>query len=215
MSRLSNLLRQVETLNEQLAADLTREVAALSGRRAFGLNFERHIPETVELPKRPVRKGDKVRFLPERGAKPDSIDRRLWRVSRLRRTDDGLVADLFQLHLPENEHETATRAVDDLVVAAEFLDPIYPGLVSTGKLARGGDRPFHTVINAENFGDYIRSSPTARHSGRSVRRIFTGRITALGECAEAHVAPRPVHRPPPDPVFRDGLELARFVDSES
>ena len=151
MSRLSNLLRQVETLNEQLAADLTREVAALSGRRAFGLNFERHIPETVELPKRPVRKGDKVRFLPERGAKPDSIDRRLWRVNRLRRTDDGLVAELFQLHLPENEHETATRAVDDLVVAAEFLDPIYPGLVSTGKLARGGDRPFHTVINAENF----------------------------------------------------------------
>ena len=47
MSRLSNLLRQLETQDPQLAADLKREVEALSGRRAFGLNFERHIPETV------------------------------------------------------------------------------------------------------------------------------------------------------------------------
>ena len=36
-------------------------------------------------------------------------------------------------------------------MVAEFRDPIYPGLVSTGKVERGGDKPFHTVINAENF----------------------------------------------------------------
>ena len=41
--------------------------------------------------------------------------------------------------------------VDDLVVVAEFRDPIYPGLVSTGKVERGGDKPFHTVINSENY----------------------------------------------------------------
>ena len=76
MSRLSNLLRQVEPQDPQLAADLKREMEALSGRRAFGLNFERHIPETVELPDRPVRRGDKVRFLPERGEKTSSVDRR-------------------------------------------------------------------------------------------------------------------------------------------
>ena len=50
MSRLTNLIRQVGKLDPQLGADLKREVDALSGRRAFGLNFERHIPETVELP---------------------------------------------------------------------------------------------------------------------------------------------------------------------
>ena len=37
------------------------------------------------------------------------------------------------------------------MVVAEFRDPIYPGLVSTGKVERGGDKPFHTVINAENY----------------------------------------------------------------
>ena len=150
MSRLSNLLRQAETQDPQLAADLKQEMEALSGRRAFGLNFERHIPETVELPHRPVRRGDKVRFLPERGEKPSSVDRRLWRVDRIRRTDEGRVAALVGQNT-EAKHQIARRAVDDLVVIAEFHDPIYPGLVSTGKVARGGDRPFHTVINAENF----------------------------------------------------------------
>jgi len=47
--------------------------------------------------------------------------------------------------------ETSTAALDDLVVVAEFRDPIYPGLVSTGKLERGGDKPYHAVINSENF----------------------------------------------------------------
>ena len=151
MSRLSNLLRQVETLDPQLGVDLKREVEAVSGRRAFGLNFERHIPETVELPDRPVRRADKVRFLPKRGDAPSTVDRRLWRVSRIRRINERRVADLVRQDIPEGEHQTASRAVEDLVVVAEFRDPIYPGLASTGKLERGGERPFHTVINAENF----------------------------------------------------------------
>ena len=50
---------------------------------------------------------------------------------------------------PKPEHQIARRAVDDLVVIAEFRDPIYPGLVSTGRVERGGDWPFHAVINAE------------------------------------------------------------------
>lgn len=151
MSRLSNLLRQVETQDPQLAADLKREVQALSERRAFGLNFERHIPETVELPGRPVRRGDKVRFLPKRGEKQSSVDRRLWRVDGIQRTDGGRVAVLVRQQDTEPGKQIESRAVDDLVVVAEFRDPIYPGLVSTGKVERGGDRPVHTVINAENF----------------------------------------------------------------
>ena len=151
MSRLSNLIHQVETHDPQLAADLKREVEALSGRRAFGLNFERHIPETVELPGRAVRRGDKVRLLPKRGEKPTGADPRLWRVDRIRRTGAGRAADLVRQQDGEPGYQTGSQAVDDLVVVAEFRDPIYPGLVSTGKIERGGDKPFHTVINAENF----------------------------------------------------------------
>ena len=56
MSRLNDLLRQLHLKDEALANDLKREVDALADRRAFGLNFERHVPEAVELPGRPVRR---------------------------------------------------------------------------------------------------------------------------------------------------------------
>ena len=118
MSRLSTLLRQVESQDPQLAADLKGEVEALSERRAFGLNFERHIPESVELPNRPVRRGDKVRFLPRRGEKPSSVDRRLWRVDRIHRTDKGRVADLVRQPDSGADLPVASRAVRDLVVIA-------------------------------------------------------------------------------------------------
>ena len=116
-----------------------------------------------------MRKGDKVRFLPEQRKKPSSVDRRLWRVGRIRRTDEGRVADLFRKQGPEAEFQTASRAVDDLVVVAEFRDPIYPGLVSTGKVERGGERPFHTVINAENF--HALQVLLYTHAGKSRRDL--------------------------------------------
>jgi hypothetical protein len=64
VSRLTDLLAQAKARDPQLGADLEREFQALSSRLPFGLNFERHRPEAVELPNRPVRKGDKVRVLP-------------------------------------------------------------------------------------------------------------------------------------------------------
>jgi adenine-specific DNA-methyltransferase len=151
VSTLSELLRQVAQKDPQLAADLSGEVRALSRRREFGLNFERHTPETVELPGRPIRKGDKVRFLAPRGEDLNSVDCGLWKVASIARTDAGRVATVIRQPSATAELETTTRSCDDLVVVAEFRDPIYPGLVSTGRVERGGDKPFHTVINAENF----------------------------------------------------------------
>ena len=151
MSRWTELLREVERKDARLAADLAQEYKVLSERRAFGLNFERHVPETVDLPGRPIRRGNKVRFLPERGVSAGSVDKRFWRVASVTDTDHGRVASLIRQASFDGELETATRPIEDLVVVAEFRDPIYPGLVSTGQVERGGDKPFHTVINSENF----------------------------------------------------------------
>jgi adenine-specific DNA-methyltransferase len=139
------LLRELRSREPALAADLEREVAALADRRAFGLNFERHVPEAVELPGRKVRKGDKVRILPPRGQVPKKADERLWHVVGADRASG--TASLVAL----DGEDVADAVLDDLVVVAEFRDPIYPGLISTGKVERGGDKPFHTVINAENY----------------------------------------------------------------
>jgi len=148
VSRLTDLIAQTKAKDPQMGADLEREFKALSSRLAFGLNFERHRPEAVELPQRPIRKGDKVRVLPRRGETKKG-DQRLWLVKKIDRTDASKRATLEMIGTTGPEKKAAS--VDDLVVVAEFRDTIYPGLVSTGKVERGGDKPFHTVINAENY----------------------------------------------------------------
>ena len=146
MSRLTDLIAKARAKDPQLGADVEREFRVLSSRLAFGLNFERHRPEAVELPQRPVRRGDKVRVLPPRGSTARG-DQRLWQVKAIHRAKK--TADLELLDAAKAE--TQTVPLDDLVVVAEFRDIIYPGLVSTGKVSRGGDKPFHTVINGENY----------------------------------------------------------------
>jgi len=153
VSTLNDLLYQLRAKEPELAKDLEREVTALTERRAFGLNFERHVPEAVELPGRKVRKGDKVRVLPPRGQMPTKSDETLWRVLAINRIAAVASLELLDTSAYDGEVSSAVTevALEDLVVVAEFRDPIYPGLVSTGKVMRGGDKPFHTVINAENF----------------------------------------------------------------
>ena len=43
MSSLTQLIAQAKAKDPQMGADLEREIKALSARRAFGLNFERHL----------------------------------------------------------------------------------------------------------------------------------------------------------------------------
>lgn len=166
MSRLSELLRQVGLKDERLAADLKRETEALAERRSFGLNFERHVPEAVELPGRPVRKNDKVRCLPPRGEAPTAENERLWRVDAVYTDDGQRWADIVSM---DDAAEEWSVVVDDLVVVAEFRDPIYPGFVSTGMVESGGpDKPYHTVINAENY-----------HALQSLLFTHRGKIDAI------------------------------------
>ena len=159
MSRLTDLLQRVKATDPQLGTDLEREFKALSSRLPFGLNFERHSPEAVELPLRPIRKGDKVRVLPERGSLKKG-DQRLWRVKAIQRATRTAYLELVDA----TEAETQSVALDDLVVIAEFRDVVYPGLISTGRVARGGDKPFHTVINGENF--HVLKALTYTHRGK-------------------------------------------------
>lgn len=161
MSRLTDLISRAKAKDPALGEELDREFRALASRRAFGLNFERHRPESVELPGRPIRKGDKVRVLPARGTTSKG-DQRLWRVLRITGTGDARQAQLALID--DAEPETAKVPIADLVVVAQFRDYIYPGLVSTGRVERGGDKPFHTVINGENF--HALEALTYTHRGK-------------------------------------------------
>ncbi|XEI33950.1 DNA methyltransferase [Aeromonas veronii] len=160
MSRLTDLLAKVKAKDSLLGTDLEREFKALSSRLPFGLNFERHSPEAVELPLRPIRKGDKVRVLPERGSVKKG-DQRLWLVKAIHKTKKS--ADLELLNAAEPVLQSVQ--LSELIVVAEFRDTIYPGLVSTGKVTCGdNNKPFHTVINGENY--HVLKALTYTHRGK-------------------------------------------------
>src|SRR5690606_16816472 len=120
-------------------------------------------------PGRPIRRGDKVRILPPRGSTAKG-DKRLWVVKKI--SADRKHADLELLDRSNSsatsasppEQTKTTAPLADLVVVAEFRDVIYPGLISTGKVSRGGNRSWHTVINGENY--HVLKALTWTHRGK-------------------------------------------------
>ncbi|MGY8897603.1 MAG: site-specific DNA-methyltransferase [Paraglaciecola sp.] len=161
MSRLTDLIASAKAKDPQMGADLEQEFKALSSRRSFGLNFERHRPETIELPNRPVRQGDKVRILPPRGDVKKG-EQSLWQVKGMKKQKNQWIAKIIELYV--TEPEVCEVVVEDLIVVAEFRDKIYPGLISTGKVEHGGEKPHHSVINGENF--HVLKALTYTHRGK-------------------------------------------------
>lgn len=153
-SLIDSLLDRVRSQDASLANDLRRAIKSVTAEREFGLVFNRHLPETVELPGRAVRARDKVRI-------KDGSDGRTWRVTKVRRIKGQRVAELVSA---DADAKTDSQPVDNLVVIADFRDPIYPGLKSTDKVERGGGKPFHAVINAENA--HALEALTFTHTGK-------------------------------------------------
>ena len=58
-NHLNSLLDRVGKTDAALARELRAQIEGLAKRREFGLNFERHEPETVALP---LTSGTYVRF---------------------------------------------------------------------------------------------------------------------------------------------------------
>lgn len=152
-NELRSLLARVEEKDPDIAAELRRHFDALQGRRQFGLNFERHLPESITLIGRAISIGDKVRFLTPRGVEPPKGEEKAelevtWLVTGITGQVGGRKVRLLD---PKTKVETE-RPLDDVAYVADFRDPIYPGLKrSEDPILRGDDKPFHSVINAENF----------------------------------------------------------------
>lgn len=167
MSRLTDLLAQARAYDPRMAQELEREIRHATNQRSFGLVFERHLPDGVELPTRPVRRGDTVHILPPRGTVAPT-DPTLWKVVTIdRKAEGGATATVIEAE-PGQGNEPELRdgvKVDDLVVVAQHDDIIYPGLVQTGEVVNSDDpeAPFHTVINAENLHALNLLTYTHRH----------------------------------------------------
>ncbi|HEV7647429.1 MAG TPA: DNA methyltransferase [Actinophytocola sp.] len=134
MALIDALLEKIT--NSSLQRALREQVDQLLSKQSYGLVFQQHKPETVELHNYTVARNCKVKIKSEGGD--------LYLVERVK---NGIATIRSQV----DEPELWDVGVDDLVVVREFGDPIYPGLASTGRVDRGGDKRPHLVINAENF----------------------------------------------------------------
>lgn len=141
MAQIEDLIAQIP--DERLRKGIAAEVKALKKTKKFGLVFEEHLPETVRLPKLPVKEGELV-------AKKRESGNELWRVKSIRKGIATLERAVEGYPLPS---ETGVEVpVAELVVVRSFGDPIYPALVPVDRVARGGpDKPWHMLINADNF----------------------------------------------------------------
>lgn len=144
---VQNLIDRANKLGDPM---LAADIRAFAQQREFGLVFEHNRPERMRLYGRKVGKGDVVQVLPPRGEKEDASSQLLWLVSNI--NDD--VADLIpysSISYNENGEDPIVVELSELVAIAEYDEPIYAGLHETGRVERGGDKPYQVVINGENF----------------------------------------------------------------
>jgi adenine-specific DNA-methyltransferase len=130
---IDSLLASID--DESVRERLTKEVKKLRDNKEFGLVFERHIPEYVRLPKHKITEGATVQI---RAEKDDEI----YSVRSIQKK---------QVTIVDSNDEAKTMATKDLIIVSRHGDPIPPGLTEVDRIERGGDKPFHTVINAENY----------------------------------------------------------------
>ena len=142
--KLEDLVERAAQYDKTLARDFQEYV---QGRR-YGLVYEASKPEFVRMWKKPVVRGDLVNILPPRGVMEDTKSEddpheTVYKVI-------GMANGKAKLRNIET-NELANAAVEDIVAIARFDRPIYAGLKEAGRVERGGDRPYHVVINGENY----------------------------------------------------------------
>lgn len=135
-----------------LRAELADHIGRLRAKRTFGLVFQDHLPERVRLDDHPLRRETKV-------VRRDGSNDEIFIV---RRVSGGMAT------AESRDGEEVEISVSDLVVVVEFGEQIYPGLTRVGSIERGGDKPSHVVINAENH-----------HALETLRYTHPGKIDCI------------------------------------
>jgi adenine-specific DNA-methyltransferase len=141
MAKIEDLIAKIP--DEGLRKALAGEVKTLKKTKRFGLVFEEHLPETVRLPRLPIKPGEVVALKHETGNE-------LWRIKSIEKKIATCVPTIEGY--PAVADPKKDFPISDLVAVRSFGDPIYPALVPVDRVERGGpDKPWHLLINADNF----------------------------------------------------------------
>lgn len=135
MAAINELLKQItdETLQKRLSQEFNR----FRKDKKFGLVFEEHIPECTPLHGVPVRSGLNVTF---KSGKINNIMTVIKVESK-----DAFCRDT-------STGEIKKFPLDDLVVVAQFGEPIFPSLAPIDKVENApNSEVWHTLIEADNY----------------------------------------------------------------
>ncbi len=135
MAAIDDLINQIE--DKTLRERLQQEVKRLGKQKKFGLVFEEHIPECTPLYDIAITKGSIV------AKKAEKINE-LYKVIQITDNQANCIC------IANGNEETIS--LNDLVTVARFGEPIYPSLLSIGKVENAPDSGlWHTLIEADNY----------------------------------------------------------------
>lgn len=135
MALLQDLIQQID--DPILRDRILQETDKLMKQKKFGLVFEEHLPECTPLYDVPIRVGSKVAL--KNGYVSD-----IYTVVKI--DGDEVLCDRRETH------EQKTFKLDELVVVAEFGEPIYPTLEPLDSVENAPDSGlWHTLIEADNY----------------------------------------------------------------
>ena len=135
MARIEDLIKDIA--DPRLRNQIAGEVGKLKARKKFGLVFEEHLPEIVQLPGLAVKPGARVARRKDKAAGFFVVTAAI----------NGKKVSI----VPERGGQEETAAKDELVVVKRFGEPMYPALVPVDRVTRAPGKPYHTLINADNF----------------------------------------------------------------
>lgn len=152
MSILTDLINQIDDAN--LKERISKEVDKLAKQKKFGLVFEEHQPECTPLYEMPIKVGSHV-------AKKDVRITDVYTVIRINGNEVECVH--------KDTKEGSCFSIDDMVVVAEFGEPIYPYLKPIDSICNAPDSDlWHTLIEADNY-----------HALQLLEYLYAGRVDCI------------------------------------
>lgn len=152
MALLQDLIQQID--DQALRERILQETDKLVKQKKFGLVFEEHLPECTPLYDIPIQVGVKVAI------------------------KTGYVKDIYTvLKIEGNEvicdrretHEQVSFQKDEIVVIAEFGEPIYPTLKPVDFIENAPESElWHTLIEADNY-----------HALQLLEYLYAGKVDCI------------------------------------
>lgn len=137
MARIEDLVSEIK--DSILRKEVRRALTEAKRQLRFGLVYEDHSPEVAVLYGLPIKVGSVVQLRSEANGSPSyrvmSLSRSQ-RIATITPIDGGAGKDV---------------PVGNLLSVKRFDEPMYSLLTPLKSIKRGGDKPFHAVINGENY----------------------------------------------------------------